>query len=289
MKIVIVGQNSQLGYDCIKVLESDHTVISTTSKEVDITSVRNSLDFIGKIEPDIILNCAAFTDVENSNDLREIAYKVNAYGANNLGIVSYCLGAKLIHISTDFVFDGKLEHPYEYVETDSCNPLNCYGGSKLNGEIAVKSFSNNYAIIRTSWLYGIHGHNFIKTILNKVLKDGVNEFSMISDQYGTPTSTISLAKQLKVIIENNLTGIIHASCNGSCTWYDFAVKIINLLNLNNVHFKPCSSSDYLSKVVRPSNSTLRNKVLQSQGLDIMPYWEEALEEFINVNKESLLG
>ncbi len=288
MKILVVGKNSQLGHECIKLLNPKHTIVGTTSSELDITSIRHVSQFINDLEPDIIINCAAYTDVENSSDFRELAFAVNTYGVNNLAVCAYCIEAKLIHISTDFVFDGRIKYPYQYVESDSCNPINPYGVSKYHGEVAVKSFSPNYAIVRTSWLYGIHGHNFIKTILNRIINYNIKSLDVISDQYGTPTSAFSLAKQLDRIIDNNLTGIIHASCNGSCTWFDFAKKIIDLLQLDDIQINKCKSSEYPSKVVRPDNSVLQNKVLQSHNLDIMPDWEDDLEQFINLNKDTLI-
>lgn len=287
MKILVIGRNSQLGHECIKLLESKHNIIGTTSVELDISSLRYVMAYVGRVEPDIIVNCAAYTDVENSSTYKQLAFDVNTYGANNLGVVAHCIGAKLIHISTDYVFDGKLEYPYEYVETDSCNPLNEYGVSKYQGEVAVKSFNANYTIVRTSWLYGVNRPNFIKAILNRIINHKDKKLDVIDDQYGTPTSAMSLAKQLELIIDNDLTGIIHASCNGSCTWYNFAERLVNLLDLD-VQLNRCKTSEYPSKVVRPNNSVLRNKVLQSKNLDIMPDWEIALEQFIDCYKDQLL-
>ena len=281
MKIVITGCDGQLGKEIIKELNKENKtlkneIFALNREKLDICDIDKVNSYILSINPDIIINCAAFTKVDLCEDEVELAYKVNSIGPKNLAICCEKVNAKLVHISTDYVFDGNKNI---YREDDITNPQSVYGKSKLLGEQYVQSFCSKYFIIRTAWLYG-DGNNFVKTMLN--LSESNNEINVVNDQIGTPTSTKDLAEVILKLIHTENYGLYHGTNKGSCSWYEFAKKIFEIKNID-IKVNPISSNEYSSKVKRPQYSVLDNFLLRTINLDDFREWEEALSEYLNIN------
>lgn len=282
-RIVITGANGQLGRALNQVLKerTDLTVINTDTGEptaycpiiLDITNPVAVMNLVQEIKPEIIINCAAHTAVDLCESDQDRAYRINAIGPKNLATAASALEAKLIHISTDYVFDGEGDTPY--TEDSVTNPQSVYGTTKLAGEEFVKNLCNKYNILRTAWLYG-DGKNFVKTML--ALAEKQNEVTVVSDQYGSPTSALELAKAITFLIDNDGFGIYHATCEGITTWYEFAVEIFRLAG-KDVIVKPIATEDYKSPAKRPKYSVLENKKLKEAGYT-MKSWQEALQEYM---------
>uniref|UniRef100_A0A7C4YHQ3 dTDP-4-dehydrorhamnose reductase n=1 Tax=candidate division WOR-3 bacterium TaxID=2052148 RepID=A0A7C4YHQ3_UNCW3 len=280
MKILIIGANGQLGSDMVKLLKDKFEVIPLTDKDIDIGDEKNQKDVIIPIKPDIIVNCAAYTNVPDCEINKQIAFNVNGYALKELSIISNKLNSHLIHFSTDYVFDGLKKKPY--IESDFPNPLNTYGISKYVGEIYVKNYCKKYSIIRVSGLYGINPSplkkNFIEVILSKVKKN--EKIEIVDDQFLTPTWTYYVAKQTLKIIEHKIEGIIHSTCEGETNWYEFAKAIFEILGIN-VNITPVKTKmDEFVK--RPLYSVLENSVLKNEGINIMPHWKDALKEYLKI-------
>jgi len=292
-----------LGSDLVKVLSNENQTIPATRADLDITDLEATLSFIKDAKPAIIVHAAAFTDVDGCESQQDKAFTVNGLGARNVAIAAREVGAKLFYISTDYVFDGTKEEPY--LEFDQPHPINVYGQSKLWGEEFVKEQLSKFFIIRTAWLYGLNGKNFVKTMLT--LTEEKEEIQVVNDQRGTPTYTEDLARQIKELISTELYGIYHCSSQGSCTWYDFALEffkcagyeavvdpresvhlIPNTQDLRPIVIRPVTSEEFPRPPRRPINSLLENYMLKLHGLDIMPPWEESLEKFMKVVKREVL-
>ena len=281
MKIVVTGCDGQFGKEIIKELNKENKtlkneIFALNREKLDICDIDKVNNCILSINPDIIINCAAFTKVDLCEDEVELAYKVNSIGPKNLAICCEKVNAKLVHISTDYVFDGNKNI---YREDDITNPQSVYGKSKLLGEQYVQSFCSKYFIIRTAWLYG-DGNNFVKTMLN--LSESNNEINVVNDQIGTPTSTKDLAEVILKLIHTENYGLYHGTNKGSCSWYEFAKKIFEIKNID-IKVNPISSNEYSSKVKRPQYSVLDNFLLRTINLDDFREWEEALSEYLNIN------
>nr|UWI50421.1 dTDP-4-dehydrorhamnose reductase [Clostridioides difficile] len=283
MKILITGANGQLGRELVNQLESinqsiklpKYDVLSTTRDDLDISNQTNVDSFIEYNKPDVIINCAAYTKVDACEDNIEIAYKINALGARNLAMASEKVNAKLVHISTDYVFDGISKHPYR--EDNKTEPNSVYGKSKLMGEKFVEQFSHKYFILRTAWLYG-NGNNFVKTMIK--LSSENKEVNIVDDQFGSPTSTVELARVIIRIMETEHYGVYHATCEGECSWYDFAKKIFELKHID-IKVNPIKSKDFKCKAQRPPYSVLDNFMLKLIELNLFRHWEESIEEYLN--------
>lgn len=293
MKILITGARGQLGAELEGVLKQKKCFIgelnkkyencewlSFSSKDLDITDFEKAKEIIEINKPDVLINCAAFTDVDGCEKDPQRAMKVNALGAKNLATVCGDLDTKILHISTDYVFDGRSEKPY--CEWDVCNPKTVYGKSKLLGEQYVKEFARKYFIVRTSWLYGSSGKNFLKTIIN--LSKTKNEISVVKDQIGNPTNANDLAYHLLTLAVTENYGLYHCAGEGSCTWFDFACKIAEFAGLS-CKILPVSTEEYqkidFRAAKRPKNSSLCNLSLKALNLNKMPSWEESLKIFLN--------
>lgn len=282
-RIVIAGACGQLGRALNQVLKerTDLTVINTGTREptaycpiiLDITNPVAVMNFIQEIKPEVIINCAAHTGVDLCESEQERAYRINALGPKNLAAAAAALDAKLFHISTDYVFDGEGNTPY--TEDSPKNPQTVYGTTKLAGEEFVKSICENYCIIRTAWLYG-EGKNFVKTMLSLAEKN--SEIKVVNDQYGSPTSAMELARAIIYLLDNNGSGIYHGICEGTATWYDFAVEIFRLAD-RKVTVKPISTEEYPTPARRPKYSVLENNRLKEAGF-VMKSWKDALREYI---------
>lgn len=275
MRILVTGAKGQLGVDVVNLLDKKHEVIGMDRQQLDVTNPEECTYVIQRLQPDVVIHCAAFTQVDLAEREADQAFLVNAKGSRNIAIASEVVGAKIVYISTDYVFDGS--HTVPYHANDKTNPINVYGKSKLAGEHFIQSHSSKYYIIRTSWLYGKYGNNFVKTMLK--LSSTRDEITVVADQLGSPTYTIDLVKFLANLIETDHYGIYHASNTGSCTWYEFAQAIFKLSNIKiNVH--PCSTEEYQIAAPRPMYSVLDHNSILSHGFQDLRPWEEALRAYL---------
>lgn len=282
-RIVITGACGQLGRALNQVLKerSDLTIVNTGSREptaycpiiLDITNSVAVMNFIQEIKPEIIINCTAHTGVDLCESEQEKAYRMNAIGPKNLAAAAAALEAKLIHISTDYVFDGEGDAPY--AEDSVTNPNTVYGTTKLAGEEFVQSLCENYNIIRTAWLYG-EGRNFVKTML--ALAEKNSEIRVVNDQYGSPTSALELARAIAFLIDSDGQGIYHGVCEGTATWYEFAVEIFRLAG-KEVKVIPITTEEYPTPAKRPKYSVLKNTRLAEAG-HTLKFWKDALKEYM---------
>jgi len=282
LKIVITGCDGQLGKEIVKQLNreekiSGNELFALNRLKLDISDFNNVNKYISSIKPDVVINCAAFTKVDLCEDEIELAYKINSIGPKNLSICCEKVNAKLVQISTDYVFDGKNKNLYR--EDDITNPQSVYGKSKLLGEKYVQDFCSKYFIIRTAWLYG-DGNNFVNTMLK--LSESKDEINVVNDQIGTPTSTVDLAKVILKLIYTENYGLYHGTNKGYCSWYDFAKKIFEIKKID-IKVNPINSEEYISKVKRPQYSVLDNFLLRIINLDEFRNWEDALYEYLNKN------
>lgn len=271
MNILLMGAAGQLGVDLTVALTPDHDVTAWDIAELDITDLSAVLQAVRALKPDLILNAAAYTDVDGCESHEELAYRVNALGPRNLAIGALETGAGILHISTDFVFDGAKRTPY--LEFDAANPQSVYGKSKLAGEQAIREVTPRHYILRTAWLYGSHGRNFVKTMLR--LAGERDTVSVVNDQVGTPTSTQDLIQAILAVIPAQAYGTYHATCEGACSWYDFAAAIFRHAGLGTA-VTPISTEALGRPAKRPAYSVLDNFMLRNQHHTALKDWEEAL-------------
>ena len=276
MKIIITGAQGQLGQELVKQLDKkyEYDVIKTDRDTLDITNIENVNTFILEQNPDVVINCAAHTAVDLCETDMENAYKINAIGPRNLAIACEKVGAKLVQVSTDYVFDGNGTRPYR--EDDITCPNSVYGTSKLMGENLVREFCSKYFIVRTAWLYG-EGNNFVRTMLK--LSETNSELNVVNDQIGSPTSTVDLAKAIIDLIHTEHYGIYHGTCEGQCSWYDFAKKIFEIKNID-IKVNSVTSDEFKRPAPRPKYSVLDNFMLKLVGLNSFRKWEDSLEEYL---------
>jgi len=287
MKVTIVGANGQLGQDLVKAF-SRHgdDVLGLTGQDLDVANPESVGLALGRSEPQVLVNTAAFHNVEACENEPEKALAVNALGARNLAMAAARQGFKLIHVSTDYVFDGRQRRAYS--EEDCPHPLNCYGNSKLSGEFFVRALCKDYAIVRLSGLYGTapclgkKGLNFVKLMLKLARERG--EVKVVNDEIVTPTYTVAAAEQIVKLSCAEVTGVFHATPQGECSWYDFAEAIFQLAG-TPVKLAPATVADFPAKVPRPHYSVLDNKHLRAAGLDIMPGWRECLKSYLTETGE----
>ena len=288
MKILICGGKGQLGADCSQVFSTGHDVISMSSKELDITSFSLIEKTVSRLKPDIILNCAAFTRVDDCENKKKPAYKVNAQGPQNLAITAKKYEAKLIHVSTDYVFDGKKKVPDSYKEDDNTKPVSYYGITKLAGENAVLENTDNFIIARCAWLYGSHGNNFLKTILKLALNSPEKKIKVVNDQFGSPTWSYSVARQIEKLVDTDSNGIYHVTSEGFCSWYELAELFMQLMAVP-CSLVPCSTKEYKTHAARPLNSILNNRNLENKGINLMQNWKTDIKQFVLKFKDSLIN
>lgn len=276
MKIIITGAQGQLGKELVKQLDKkyEYDVIKTDRDTLDITNIENVNTFILEQNPDVVINCAAHTAVDLCETDIKNAYKINAIGPRNLAIACEKVGAKLVQVSTDYVFDGNGTRPYR--EDDITCPNSVYGTSKLMGENFVREFCSKYFIVRTAWLYG-EGNNFVRTMLK--LSETNSELNVVNDQIGSPTSTVDLAKAIIDLIHTEHYGIYHGTCEGQCSWYDFAKKIFEIKNID-IKVNPVTSDEFKRPAPRPKYSVLDNFMLKLVELNSFRKWEDSLEEYL---------
>lgn len=288
MKILITGGSGQLGQDCRQILRRDNRVVSLGSSELDITRQDAVHQIVSELMPEIILNCAAFNRVDECESRKSLAQRVNVEGPRNLANTARKTGAKLIHISSDYVFDGTKPVPESYIEADLPNPISFYGETKWAGEKAVREGSDNHMIVRTAWLYGLGGQNFLKTILRLVSGDPKREFKVVNDQFGSPTWSYRLGLQVEQLINADGRGTYHATSEEYCTWYELAVEFLEKMGVSHC-IVPCTSEDYPRPARRPLNSILENHRLKTAGLNRMKPWKADLAEFISRSGKRLIS
>ena len=279
MKILITGSNGMLGYDLQEVLKDYHELILTTSETLDITDKQNTIDFICDAKPDIVINSAAYTDVDGCEENQDLAYAVNGDGVRNLALACKEVDCALVHISTDYVFDGAARDPID--ENGQIGPISVYGKSKLEGEKAIQEILDKYFIVRTAWLYGINGKNFPKTMLE--LAKNHSEITVVYDEVGTPTYTPDLASGISQLIETDYYGIYHLTNSGSCSWCEFARYIFEVAQ-SDVKVIPVTASEFARPAPRPSYSVLNNKNWMEKGFKPLRSYKEAIKEYIELIK-----
>lgn len=275
MKVLITGVQGQLGYDVAKVLDARKMEYYAPPQEkMDITNRPAVLEILEKYRPDAVIHCAAYTAVDKAEDEPEKCWAINVDGTRNLAEGCKKIGAKLVYVSTDYVFEGTGEQFYK--ETDPVNPQNVYGASKLAGELVVKSFLEKFFIVRTSWVFGENGNNFVKTMLR--LAETKREISVVCDQIGSPTYTADLAPLLCDMILTEKYGVYHATNEGVCSWAEFAEEIFRMAG-KDVRVRAIPTREYPTRAVRPLNSRLGKEKLETEGLGRLPGWQIALERY----------
>jgi len=276
MSIVVIGACGMLGQDlCTLIQSKDRNCTPLPHEKIDITSVESIHDAFKELTPDVIINCAAYTDVDKAEEEFEEAFRVNHVGTKNLADFASKRDIPLCHLSTDYIFDGRKESPY--VEDDRPNPLSAYGKSKLAGEEEVTKIEKHY-IVRSAWLYGKNGRNFIKTIL-KASRER-DELRVVNDQIGSPTYTFDLGERILEIIDKGTYGTYHATNSQSTSWYELS-KLALFIKGIQTPIQPISSTEFPSKVAHPAYSVLSNARAEALGLPPMPDWPDALKRFLD--------
>lgn len=282
MKVFVTGVRGQLGYDVVNELEKrGHTTIGVDIEELDITDTAAVEKMITEISPDAVIHCAAWTAVDAAEDNEEKCRQVNVDGTENIAKVCKKLDCKMMYISTDYIFDGKGTRPWE-PDDPVTTPLNVYGQTKYEGELAVRDNVEKFFIVRIAWVFG-KGKNFIKTMLN--LAKTHDHLTVVNDQYGTPTYTYDLARLLVDMIETDKYGNYHATNEGGyITWYDFACEIFRQAGID-IEVEPVSSAQYAAKAKRPENSRMNKQKLVDNGFELLPDWRDALRRYLGTLEE----
>lgn len=288
MKILITGSKGQLGNELQSIIKNGYSEIGQVSEniknselfpldiaELDITKLEDVKRVLKEIKPDVVINCAAATNVDGCESNQDLAFKINALGPRNLAMVCEEIGAKLVQVSTDYVFSGKGDKPL--TEYDVPAPYSVYGKTKLKGEEYVREFSSKYFIVRTAWLYGYVGKNFVYTMMR--LGAEKEELTVVNDQRGNPTHANDLAHHILKLIETEEYGIYHCTGKGECSWYDFATEIMKLSG-RKCKVIPVTSEQYKTAAKRPEYSSLDNMMLRCTIGDEMRDWKEALTSFL---------
>lgn len=275
MKVFVTGVKGQLGHDMVNELEKrGHTAIGADIDEMDITDEEAVRRVITGANPDAVVHCAAYTAVDAAEDNVKLCRRVNALGTENIVKVCRDLDCRLMYISTDYVFNGQGTRPWE--PDDEREPLNVYGQTKYEGELAVETL-RKYFIVRIAWVFGVNGKNFIKTMLN--LGKTRDSLTVVDDQIGSPTYTYDLARLLTDMVETDKYGRYHATNEGLCSWYEFACEIFRQAGME-VKVSPVSSDQYPAKAKRPMNSRMDKSKLREMGFEPMPAWQDALGRYL---------
>ena len=276
MRVFVTGVKGQLGYDVMNELEKQGLEgIGVDIDEMDITDADQVNKVIKEAAPDAVIHCAAYTAVYAAEDNEEICRKVNAQGTENIAKVCEELDIKMMYISTDYVFNGQGERPWE--PDDEREPLNVYGQTKYEGELAIEEHVKKFFTVRIAWVFGVNGKNFIKTMLN--LGKTHDHLTVVNDQTGSPTYTYDLARLLVDMIQTDKYGRYHATNEGLCTWYEFACEIFKQAGMD-VSVAPVSSDEYPAKAKRPSNSRMDKSKLTANGFQPLPTWQDALSRYL---------
>lgn len=286
MKVLVTGASGQLGIDTVKVLQAKgYEVLGCDRETLDITNLEQCQQVITSFQPEVIIHCAAYTAVDAAETDIDGAYLVNAVGTRNIAVAAESVQAKVIYISTDYVFDGQGVQPYH--EYDNTDPQSIYGKSKRAGEVLIQSLSSRYFIVRTSWVYGLHGNNFVKTMLK--LGQEKPQLKVVHDQKGSPTYTVDLAEFLTELMVTEKYGVYHASNSESCTWYEFTQEIfkqaIDTLGVDiQAVLEPCATSEFPRPAPRPANSVMEHLSIRTNGFTDIRSWQEGLNAFLQEYK-----
>lgn len=285
MKVFVTGVKGQLGYDVVNELKKRNMeAIGVDIQDMDITDADSVNKVIGEAAPDAVIHCAAYTAVDAAEDNVEVCRKVNADGTQNIANMCKRLDIPMVYISTDYVFDGEGERAWE--PDDERQPLNVYGQTKYEGELAVQNTLDKYFIVRIAWVFGVNGKNFIKTMLN--LAKTHDTITVVNDQFGSPTYTYDLARLLVDMVLTDKYGVYHATNEGICTWYEFACEIFRQAGVK-VNVVPVSAAQYAAKAKRPSNSRMSKEKLTENGFVKLPSWQDALGRYLEDLKKAEVG
>lgn len=281
MKVLIIGAEGMLGHDLVDVLGVENEISTTTIYTLDITDIDKTVKTVNKINPDIVVHAAAFTDVNGSESKQDAAYAVNVLGTRNVAVACKEAGSALVYICTDYVFDGKKGSSYR--EYDQPNPLSVYGRTKYLGEVYIRDILNKFYIVRTSWLYGFHGPNFVTTMLN--LAKTNDSISVVDDQIGSPTYTLDLAHAIAELIKKPIYGIYHITNSDSCSWYEYAKLIFDLAEIQ-IDVKPVTTEEYPQPAPRPKYSVLDNYNWKMEGFKEIRNYRDALKDYMKLLEEN---
>jgi len=276
MKILILGHKGMLGSDLMLRMMVAHDVTGKDVGDFDITMEDDCGRVIAECSPDVVINAAAYTNVDGCETDRDRCFAVNAVGVKNIALACRGKGIRIVHFSTDYIFDGRKETPY--VEEDEPAPLNVYGASKLEGERFLQALSDRWLLIRTAWLYGKNGKNFVKTILEKAA--AVKTLDVVDDQIGAPTYSWDLAAAVQLLIEGEHEGLFHLTNRGRCSWHEFACKILQYAGKNDVNVRPIPSAGLARPAVRPAWSVLSSRKFSEETGKTMRFWQIALQDYL---------
>ena len=277
MKVLVTGVKGQLGYDVVRELEKrGHTAVGVDIDEMDITDAAAVERVLTETQPEAVIHCSAFTAVDRAEDETELCRRVNVEGTKNIAKICKKLDCKMLYLSTDYIFSGDGERPWE--PDDEASPLNAYGQSKYDGELALKKYVEKYFIVRISWVFGINGNNFIKTMLRLGRENGA--VKVVDDQIGSPTYTYDLSRLLVDMIESGRYGAYHATNEGICSWYEFAKEIFRAAGMNDVSVTPVKSGEFPVKAKRPKNSRMSKEKLVANGFTLLPAWQDAVARYM---------
>ncbi len=281
MRVLVTGAKGQLGYDVMNELaKRGHEGIGVDVEEMDITKPELVEKVITESNVDVVMHGAAYTAVDAAEDNEELCRRINAYGTENIAKVCKKLDLPMVYISTDYVFDGQGERPWE--PDDDRDPLNVYGQTKYEGELAVQNNLEKFFIVRIAWVFGVNGKNFIKTMLN--LSKNHDTITVVNDQIGSPTYTYDLARLLVDMMETDKYGFYHATNEGLCSWYEFAVEIFRQAGIE-MNVIPVTSAEYkTAKAKRPFNSRMNKDKLDAMGFERLPAWQDALSRYLEILK-----
>lgn len=277
MKVLVTGVKGQLGYDVVRELQKrGHEAVGVDIDEMDITDAAAVERVMTEVQPDAVIHCSAYTAVDRAEEDIEICRRVNVDGTENIAKICKKLDCKMLYLSTDYIFSGDGERPWK--PDDEASPLNAYGQSKYDGELALKKYVEKYFIVRISWVFGINGNNFIKTMLRLGRENGA--VKVVDDQIGSPTYTYDLARLLVDMIESDRYGAYHATNEGICSWYEFAKEIFRAAGMDNVSVTPVKSGEFPVKAKRPKNSRMSKEKLVTNGFSLLPAWQDAVARYI---------
>lgn len=289
MRVLVTGAEGQLGSELVRLSDGGCEVVGYGRADMDVTDLDAARARLQAVRPDAVIHCAAYTDVDRAQDEVDRAFRVNAAGSRNVAVAASEVGARVCHISTDYVFDGALERPYR--EFDATRPASVYGQSKLAAEVLVQTLCPRYFIVRTSWLYGASGSNFVKTMLRMgrerdaarvgrgAVRVGRDAVRVVDDQRGSPTYAADLARFLLELVGTDQYGVYHASNTGRCSWYEFACAIFEEAGVDTP-IEPCTTEEFSRPAPRPRNSVLDHVAIRTNGFDELPPWRDALRRFL---------
>lgn len=278
MKVFVTGVKGQLGHDVVNELTGRGIqAVGVDIEEMDITDAACVTRVIKEAAPDAVIHCAAYTAVDAAEENEELCRRVNAEGPRNIAMVCRELDIKMIYISTDYVFSGQGDRPWE--PDDEREPQSVYGQTKYEGELAVQELLDKYFIVRIAWVFGINGKNFVKTMLK--LAETHDTIRVVNDQYGSPTYTYDLARLLADMVLTEKYGVYHATNEGICSWYDFACAIFKEAGVS-VNVVPVTTAEYGARAKRPANSRMNKDKLTEQGFEKLPPWQDALRRYVKL-------